>query len=42
MPFEESANRTLVDFMPYLCFKSALDFACGGNFPALRSREKGS
>jgi hypothetical protein len=42
MPFEEPADRTFVDLVAYLSFKSAFDFVRRRNFPALGSREKGS
>ena len=41
MPFEELGGRAFVDLVPKVCFKSALDFARRGNFPALGSAEKG-
>lgn len=37
MPFEQPRDRA---FMVHLCFKSELDFACGGNFPLLYTAEK--
>src|SRR5947207_1400237 len=41
MPFEQPRDRTFVDLVAYLSFKSAFDFIGRGNFSALRSREKG-
>ncbi len=41
MPVEEPGDRAFVNLVAHLCFKRALDFACGGNFSPRGTREKG-
>src|SRR5205814_10100081 len=41
MPFEQPRDRTFVDLVADLAFKSAFDFVRCRNLPALGSREKG-
>jgi len=41
MPFEQPGDGAFVHLVAEVGFKCPLDFAGGGNFPALRSAEKG-